>query len=70
MIVLAEAYKEVLETPKTEILLYGGRAGGKSNNTAIIAVLLMLQNPNTDVIIARASYGSMADSSYEEFDTQ
>lgn len=68
MIVLAEAYKEVLETPKTEILLYGGRAGGKSNNTAIIAVLLMLQNPYTDVIIARASYGSMADSSYEEFD--
>ena len=68
MITIPAAFREVLETSKSQILLYGGRVGGKSNNTAIIAVLLMLTHPERDVIVARASYGSMGDSSYEEFD--
>ena len=67
MIPIPYAYKEVLDTTKSEILLYGGRLGGKSANTARIAVLMMLMNPGMDVIVARASYGSMGDSSYEEF---
>ena len=68
MIAIPEAFREVLETNKTNIMLYGGRVGGKSQNTALIAVLLMMMNPNRDVIVARASYGSMADSSYQEFE--
>ena len=69
MITLPYSFKEVLETKSSQILLYGGRLGGKSNNSAIIAVLsqLMSDEPR-DVIVARASYGSMADSSFEEFD--
>ena len=68
MITIPEAFREVLETNRNQILLYGGRLGGKSKNTAIIAVLLMMMNPYHDVIVARASYGSMQDSSFEEFD--
>ena len=68
MIAIPEAYREVLETDRNQILLYGGRLGGKSQNTATIAVLTMLMNPRSDVIVARASYGSMADSSYAEFE--
>ena len=69
MITLPYAFKEVLETKLSQILLYGGRLGGKSSNSAIIAVLSMLMDPEPhDVIVGRASYGSMADSSFEEFD--
>ena len=69
MITIPYAFKEVLETPKNQIMLYGGRLGGKSSNTAIIAVLMMMMSAEPrDVIVARASYGSMQDSSYEEFD--
>ena len=68
MICIPEAFKPILDGERSQFLYYGGRVGGKTKNTANIAVLLMLQHPNTDVIVARASYGSMADSSYEEFE--
>ena len=69
MITIPYAFKEILETIKNQIVLYGGRLGGKSSNTAIIAVLMMMRSQEPrDVIVARASYGSMQDSSYEEFD--
>lgn len=68
MILIPEAFRDLVEGTKNDYLYYGGRVGGKSKNTAIIAVLLMLQNPYHDVIVARASYGSLGDSSYEEFD--
>lgn len=67
MITMPAAFKEILDTDKSQILLYGGRLGGKSQNTAILAVLSLLLNPGYDVIVSRASYGSMTDSSYEEF---
>lgn len=68
MIKLAMPYfcKEILETSFQNYLLYGGRLGGKTNNTAKIAILLMLANPYHDVIVARVSYGSLGDSSYAE----
>lgn len=59
-------FKEIFESTCAYYLLYGGRLGGKSNNTAIVAILTMLANPYTDVIVARVSYGSLADSSYAE----
>ena len=62
------AFKKILESDKSNILLHGGRLGGKSNNTAIVAILSMLENPDTDVVVARVSYGSLADSSYAEME--
>lgn len=68
MITIPYSFKEILDTDKHQILLWGGRLGGKSANTAIISVLSIMMEPEPkDVIVARASYGSMGDSSYEEF---
>lgn len=61
-------FKEIIESTCPYYLLYGGRLGGKSNNTAIIGVLTMLAHPYTDVVVARVSYGSLADSSYAELE--
>lgn len=59
-------FKEIMESKAPQKILYGGRLGGKSNNTGIIAILSMLQNLDTDVVVARVSYGSLGDSSYAE----
>lgn len=58
--------KEILESDKNYFLLYGGRVGGKTNNTSKIGVLTMLMYPYFDIICARVSYGSLRDSSYNE----
>lgn len=58
--------KEIMDTDYSNYLLYGGRLGGKTNNTAKIAVLLQLANPYTDIMVCRVSYGSLGDSSYAE----
>lgn len=65
---MPETFKEVLESTCPYCILYGGRLGGKTNNTAIIAILTMLANPYFDVVTARVSYGSLADSSYAEIE--
>lgn len=65
-IALPLVFKDIMETEKNNILLYGGRLGGKSNNTALVAILSMLQYLDTDVVVARVSYGSLGDSSYAE----
>ena len=59
-------FKEIIESRCPYNILYGGRLGGKSNGTAILAILSQLQNPDTDVVVARVSYGSLADSSFAE----
>lgn len=59
--------KEILDSDKPYNLLYGGRLGGKTNNTSKIGVIVMLMNPYFDVVVARVSYGSLGDSSYAEF---
>lgn len=61
-------FKEIIESTKSMNILYGGRVGGKSNNTAYLAVLNQLQNLDSDVVVARVSYGSLADSSYAEIE--
>lgn len=63
---LPKIFKSILEDGKNNDILYGGRLGGKTNNTSKIANLLMLENPYYDVVVARVSYGSLADSSYAE----
>ena len=68
MIKVAMPYfcKDIMESTCLNYLLYGGRLGGKTNNTAKIAILMMLANPYHDVMVARVSYGSLGDSSYAE----
>ena len=62
-------FKEIMESACPYDILYGGRLGGKSNNTAIVAILTQLANPYTDVVVARVNYGSLADSSYAELES-
>jgi len=69
VIKLPYVYKEIMDEDNSYVLLYGGRLGGKSKGTAIMAILNMLSNPYTDIIVARVSYGSMADSSFAEFES-
>ena len=51
-----------------EIVIPTGRISGKSKNTVITCDLLMLEFPYHDIVVTRSSYGSMADSSYAEFE--
>lgn len=67
-IILPLKFKQLLETDKHYAWIDGGRLGGKTNNTALIGVLGLLEYPYTDIIVARVSYGAMADSSYAEFE--
>lgn len=62
------SFKEIFESDKPYYWLDGGRLGGKTNNTAKVAILSQLANPYTDIIVARVSYGSLADSSYAELE--
>lgn len=62
------AFKEIMESSCPYEILYGGRLGGKTNNTSIVGVLTMLGHPYTDGVVARVSYGSLADSSYAELE--
>jgi len=59
--------KQILESDKNYFCLYGGRLGGKTNNTSKIGTIVMLMHPYFDVVVARVSYGSLGDSSYAEF---
>lgn len=61
-------FKKILESNVPYYLLYGGRLGGKTNNTAKIGVLLMLLYPYFDGVVMRVNYGSLQDSSYAEIE--
>ena len=61
-------WKEIVESDLHFFDLIGGRLGGKTKGTVNLAIIMMLAFPDTDVIFGRASYGSMADSSYAEFE--
>lgn len=69
-ILMPLAFKQIFETDKNYIWADGGRLGGKTNNFAKVAILMQLQSPNTDIIVARVSYGSLGDSSYAEIEAQ
>lgn len=66
---LSDAMEDIVNTEKNNIILYGGRVGGKTKSTVIICVLFMLMFPYTDGVVARANYGSLRDSAYSEFQT-
>lgn len=60
------AFKRIIESDKTNIMGWGGRLGGKTNNATKLAVLTMLSNPYYDIIMCRVSYGALQDSSFAE----
>ena len=59
--------QEIIDSEKNNFIIYGGRVSGKTNNTSKVAVLTMLLYPYFDIICARVNYGSLGDSSYNEF---
>lgn len=60
-------WQEIINTDKHFIALPTGRVSGKTKNSVLFAVLTMLQHPYYDLVITRASYGSMENSTYSEF---
>lgn len=69
-ILMPLVFKQIFETDKNYIWADGGRLGGKTNNFAKAAILIQLQYPKSDIIVARVSYGSLGDSSYAEIESQ
>jgi len=62
-------WRPILESEKNDIIIPAGRISGKTKNTVIYAMLILLEYPYFDVVVSRASYGSMGDSVYAEFET-
>ena len=58
---------EIIGAPEHYVLITGGRTGGKTKASAIISALYAYAYPNTDQLYCRASYGSMADSCFAEY---
>lgn len=67
-VLIPETYQKLINAEESYIWIDGGRVGGKTNNTALIAIAKMLQNPYNDIVVARVSYGSLGDSSYAELE--
>ena len=65
---MPKCWQRIVETDKNWILIPTGRVSGKTKNSCLLATILMLENPYYDIVITRASYGSMQDSSYAEFE--
>lgn len=62
-------FENIQKQEKPYILIPTGRVSGKTKNSVLVAALLMLQFPYTDIVVTRSSYGSISDSSYAEFET-
>ncbi len=67
MIQLPKVAKRVFTAEETNVLIIGGRTGGKTKTAALLSVLFAYAFPGTDQFYCRASYGSMADSCFAEY---
>lgn len=63
---VAKCYKPLFENDYKDFALPGGRNSGKSKTSAILQGLHSAIKPNEDIVIARASYGSIGDSVFNE----
>lgn len=63
---VAEVFEPLFTSDVLNFILPGGRASGKSKTTEILVGITTGIKPNEDIVIARASYGSIADSVYNE----
>lgn len=64
---IAKAYEDVVKSDKQYNILVSGRDAGKTKTSALISCLLMLANKESDGVVGRATYGSIAQSIYSEF---
>ena len=63
---IAEVFEPLFTSDYLDFVLPGGRTSGKSKTSAILSGIETALKPNEDILIARASYGSIADSVYNE----
>ena len=63
---VAEVFEPLFTSDILNYILPGGRVSGKSKTTEILVGITTAIKPNEDIVIARASYGSIADSVYNE----
>lgn len=63
---IAEVFEPLFTSDYLDFVLPGGRTSGKSKTSAILAGIQSALKPGEDILIARASYGSIADSVYNE----
>jgi hypothetical protein len=60
------AFKKIIECDKRNVIIPAGRDAGKTINVTILGALTMAKDPSVDGAVARASYGSMRDTLYNE----
>lgn len=63
---IAEVFKPLFLGNSLDYILNAGRNAGKSKTAYILVGLHTATNPDEDIVVARASYGSIKDSAYNE----
>lgn len=63
---VAKVFEPIFESDKKDFVLEAGRDSGKSKTAYILSGIHSAKYPNEDIVICRASYGSIGDSCYNE----
>ena len=63
---IAKVFEPLFTSDFLDFILPGGRSSGKSKTSAILGGIHTGIKPDEDIVIARASYGSIADTVYNE----
>lgn len=63
---VAKVFEPIFTSDLKDFILESGRDAGKSKTVYILSGIQAAQKPDEDIVIARASYGSIGDSSYNE----
>lgn len=63
---IAEVFEPLFTSSVLNFILPGGRTSGKSKTSEILVGIKTAVSPNEDIVIGRASYGSIADSVFNE----
>lgn len=66
VIQVAEVFEPLFTSDFLNFILPGGRVSGKSKHGSILSGIQTAINPDEDIVIGRASYGSIADTVYNE----
>jgi len=66
IIQVADVFKPLFEDNYLNFILEAGRDSGKTKTADILVGITTAIKPNEDIVICRASYGSIADSIYNE----
>lgn len=64
---LPNSWRPIFQSKKHFIAIPCGRVSGKTKNSVIYCVMMLLSNPYHDIAITRASYGSLKDTTFQEF---